>query len=329
MSSTLGYATQGAALTVMNSVADLRSAWERGDSLWIIAHNRSASLETFLREELQLHSLTLEDLWNQTEVAKVEDFANYVQVVAQEFVIAGHASGSGLNIKLVEFEAILGARFIVTRFHDQRACETWRRGGEPLAELLHKGPVWIMHALLDKIVDDTLPLVDKLDTEVVLLERAVLAKAGTPGGAKVLADLFALKRTLHRIRRVGIHQREVLYRLSRGDVREIPQEALPFFRDIHDHFLRTADHVDSYRELLVAVLDGYYSAQSSKLNEVMKTLTLISTIMMPLTFVAGIYGMNFENMPELKTRWGYPLALASMLAIAVSIYGWFRYKKWI
>ena len=122
----------------------------------------------------------------------------------------------------------------------------------------------------------------------------MLEKAGTPQGKKVLARILEFKRTLQELRRMSIHQREILLRLSRGDFDEIPADALPFYRDVYDHFLRINDIAEGYRDLVTSALDAYLSVQSNRMNEVMKTLTLMSTVMLPLTFIAGVYGMNFK-----------------------------------
>src|SRR5207237_4182573 len=114
--------------------------------------------------------------------------------------------------------------------------------------------------------------------------------------------LFRLEPALPRLRRVAVYQREVLKRLSRGDFEEIPEKALPFFRDVYDHFARVADLADSYRELLSGALYAYLSVVSNRMNEIMKALTLVATVMLPVTFIAGVYGMNFDHMPELHWR---------------------------
>ena len=128
---------------------------------------------------------------------------------------------------------------------------------------------------------------------------------------------------------MAIHQREILLKFGRGEIEEIPHDAMPFFRDVYDHFLRINDLVESYRDLVTSALEAYLSVQSNRMNEIMKTLTLMSTVMLPITFIAGVYGMNFENMPELKTSWGYPLVLLLMAATVVGALVWFRQKGWI
>ena len=128
---------------------------------------------------------------------------------------------------------------------------------------------------------------------------------------------------------MSIHQREILLRISRGEFEEIPRETVPFFRDVYDHFLRINDLIESYRDLVTSALEAYLSVQSNRMNEVMKTLTMISTIMLPLTFIAGIYGMNFTHMPEIDWVVGYPAVLALMAAIDFVIYRKLKKAKWL
>jgi magnesium transporter len=128
---------------------------------------------------------------------------------------------------------------------------------------------------------------------------------------------------------MSIHQREILLRLARGEFDEIPAEMMPFYRDVYDHFLRVNDLVESYRDLVTSALEAYLSVQSNRMNEIMKQLTLVATVMLPITFIAGVYGMNFEHMPELKWTYGYPLVIGLMTLIVVGSLIWFRHRGWI
>ena len=175
------------------------------------------------------------------------------------------------------------------------------------------------------MVDDYLPLLDRMDESIDALEQEVLSDSGDD----VLARIFAMKRKLQQLRRVGVHQKEVLYRLGRGEFDEIPEPLLPFFRDVYDHYVRVNDLADSYRDLLSATFEAHLSVQSNKMNAIMKTLTLATTVFMPLTFIAGVYGMNFEHMPELKSPRAYPIVLAAMAAIALVIMLFYRRKRWL
>ena len=117
--------------------------------------------------------------------------------------------------------------------------------------------------------------------------------------------------------------------MSRAEFDEIPAEAAPFFRDVYDHFVRVTDLAESYRELASGALEAYLSVQANRMNEIMKTLTLMSTVMLPLTFIAGVYGMNFKAMPELEWSYGYPYAVGLMLVVGIGLGVWFRRRRWL
>src|SRR5262249_50875997 len=143
-----------------------------------------------------------------------------------------------------------------------------------------------------------------------------------------VAKVMALRSALHRFRRTAVHQREVLLRISRGEFKQIPPEELPFFRDVHDHAVRISDLVDDARDLLGGVLEAHLSMVSNRRNEVMKVLTMIAPVFLPISFIAAVYGMNFEHMPELHWRYGYLFAWAAMLATAGGLVAWFRSRGW-
>jgi magnesium transporter len=189
---------------------------------------------------------------------------------------------------------------------------------------IDKGAVWVAHSLLDHLTDHYFPVMDSFDDAVDALEIEVV----THPTREALQRIFALKRSLMRLRRVAVHQKEILMRLSRGEFALIPERALPFYRDVYDHFVRVSDLADTYRELVSGALDAYLSTQSNRMNEIMKVLTGFSTVMLPLTFIAGVYGMNFEHMPELKWEYGYAFAWALMLVVAAGLLVYFRRKRW-
>jgi magnesium transporter len=190
--------------------------------------------------------------------------------------------------------------------------------------LFDKGAAWVVHALLDHLTDHYLPLMDAFDTAIDSVET----EAVTQPSRTALQNIFALKRSLMTLRRVTSHQREILLRLSRAEFDLIPTELLPFFRDVYDHFTRVSDLCDSYRELVSGALDAYLSTTSNRMNEIMKVLTAIATIMMPLTFIAGVYGMNFEHMPELRWHYGYAFVWGLMVAVTIVMLAYFRRKRW-
>ena len=308
----------------LNDAAAIRAALVGGKMIWIELVAQCKEADELLVEVLDIHPLTLEDIWGMRQQPKLEDYRKYLYII-----IHGVKGAKRGGFDLVELDVVIGKTFLIT--HDPHGAIS-REIIEELERdphLLQKGPAWLAHSILDTAVDNYLPIVDDLDVQLEELNNDVLDRAGTPRGHAVMKRILRFKRVLQNLRRMSIHQREIFLRLSRGDFEEIPRETVPFFRDVYDHFLRVNDTIESYRDTVTSSLEAYLSVQSNRMNEVMKTLTMISTVMLPLTFVAGIYGMNFDHMPELKWVLGYPFSLVLMSLIAAGILMWFRHKGWL
>ena len=187
------------------------------------------------------------------------------------------------------------------------------------------GPGYLAYALLDALVDLYFPIVERLAQELEDLEEDVL---GRPGGS-TLAAIHAIRRQLVIIRRIGWPQREAIQTLARLDSDRIPAEVRPFLRGVETHIAQVVELVDSSRDMVMGLMDIHLSNLGQRTNEVMKTLTIMASIFIPLTFVAGVYGMNFEHMPELHTPSGYFILLGVMLSIATVLLLVFRKKRWL
>jgi len=304
---------------------EIRDAYAARKPLWLDLSDRTPEAEALLAETFRLHPLCIEDIWSDATLPKIEDFGNYLYVLAN-----GVETKPGSAVSVLELDMVVGTHFLISH-HTGRmlavdnVTDDLRRN----PRLLSKGPAWVLHSLLDHLIDHFSPLMDSFDDQLDELERDVIEYAGLPEGRGLLPKIFGLKRSLMSLRRTAVYQRDMLLRLSRGEFECIPQETLPFFRDVYDHFARTSDLADSYRDLVTSALDAYLSVQSNRMNEVMKALTLISTVMLPLTFIAGVYGMNFEFMPELHWKHGYAFALILMGTVAVGIVLLFRRKRWL
>jgi magnesium transporter len=313
----------GSTLHVTRVPAEIHDALASKHQIWIELEHQDHACDELLSRQLALHSLTIEDIWGERSQPKLEEYDDYLYIIVHS--IAGTTAD---QVQLVELDLVLGPTYVIT--HDPHGLVNGvREELDRSPRLLEKGQAWLAHAILDNAVDRYLPVIDDLDTQLSALEDDVLRKAGTKQGPPILRKVLHFKRMLLMLRRVSIHQREILLRLARGEFRQIPPEAAPFYRDVYDHFLRVNDLIESYRDLVAGALEAYLSVQSNRANEVMKTLTLMSTVMLPLTFIAGVYGMNFEFMPELKTRWGYFGALGLMAAVAGGALLWFRHRGWI
>jgi magnesium transporter len=320
---------EGTQIVVSTEGPQILAAIQAGKNVWVELERKSEEADRLLTA-LEIHPLTVEDIWGTSNQPKLDDFPNYLYCI-----IHGISAAQKAKLELVEVDIVIGPTWLITHDRDGLVCDDIGTELDHSTRLLVKGAPWLAHAILDRAVDRYLPIIDQLDGDIDRLENDVIEKAGTPRGKGVLTRILQFKRLLQKLRRTSIHQREILLKLSRGEYEEIPEEALPFYRDVYDHFLRVQDIAEGYRDLVTSSLDAYLSVQSNRMNEVMKTLTLISTVMLPLTFIAGVYGMNFKpeksdlNMPELEWYYGYPYALVLMAAVAVGILWFFKHKGWI
>ena len=187
------------------------------------------------------------------------------------------------------------------------------------------GPDYLAYAILDMIVDQNFHFLDSIDEIVDSVEEELL----TNPSEKTLGEIQRIKRELIYARRSNSPLRELLSAIMRSETLLIQDSTQIYFRDVYDHVLRITEAIESYREMMSGLLDIYISSVSNKMNEVMKVLTVFASIFIPLTFIAGIYGMNFEYMPELKMRWAYPTLWVGFIAIPVVLLSYFKRKKWL
>lgn len=311
--------------------ADVVAAHEAGKIYWMELDERSDEASGFLETTLKIHPLAIEDVWNDVGLPKVEDFGDYVQIIVHG-IRDDDKNSSDVPVELAELDLLIGRNFLVTHAHDEKVCAITPVQSEVArnARVLKKGPAWIAHAIMDRLVDEYLPVIDRFDEKIESIETRILSEDGqSTEDETVIPEIIRVKRSLQMLRRTTIYQREILLRLSRAEFDEIPRELVPFYRDVYDHYARVTELVDSYRELVTSLLEAHLSMQSNRMNIVMKRLTIMSTIMLPLSVIAGIYGMNFEKMPELKWTYGYPFALGLMVCVAAGIVIWFKAKKWL
>ncbi len=305
--------------------AAVAQAHAAGHVVWVDLGDRREECEALLANVFKLHPLVIEDVWGDRALPKVDKYDDYLFVL----VHAVAAGSSASDFALLEVDIVIGANFVITHHTGSRAVKAVWADACHTTRLMKKGPAFVMHGVLDELVDDYFPVLNELDGEIDDLEEQVLTFAGRAGGNELMGRILDFKRTVQLLRRNGLHQREMFLRLGRDDVAQIPREAIPFFRDVYDHFARVIDLTDNYRELLASALEAFFSMQSNRMNEIVKTLTLISTVMLPLTFIAGVYGMNFDRMPELRWHYGYPLTLAFMGGVAAGILFWFKRRGWL
>jgi magnesium transporter len=191
--------------------------------------------------------------------------------------------------------------------------------------ILGRGPDFLLYNIVDQMVDAHFPLIEQIEEAVDDLQDRIFENAEPAH----LDELLHLKRDVNVLRRHSLPQRELLNQISRGDASFIQREHLIYFRDVYDHMFRISETIDVDRDLMTGTMDAYLSVVANRTNEIMKVLTIFSAIMLPLTLIAGIYGMNFEHMPELKWVRGYPFALSIMGVVTVLMLAYFWWRGWI
>jgi magnesium transporter len=294
-------------------------------TLWVDMCGRDPDpvQERLLSNVFKVHPLVLEDMFDDAPQPKVEDYDDFLYVVVHGL---DRNAEQPDDVGTIELDVLIGPRWVITHHpRGLRSTEAIEAEIRKSPRLFQRGPSYIAHGILEHLSDHYKPMMERFEEEIDALEARVLEDPDS----NPTAQIFALKRSLGRIKRIASHQREVVQRLARGEFERVDRGALPFFRDIANDFVRVTDLCEGHRELLAAIFETYRSVQSQKLNEIMKVLTLISTIMLPMTFIAGVYGMNFEVMPELKWEYGYPFAMLLMIVVAVGLVTYFRKRRWI
>jgi len=278
-------------------------------------------LETF-GKQFQLHPLLLEDIANTDQRPKLDDYETCLFLVMKMLSVTDRQ-----DIVVEQVSFVLGRNFVIS--FQENGTDAFTpvrdrlRGGK--GRLRQSGADSLLYALVDAIVDQYFEVLEVLGEKIEVLQDLVISDPKP----ETLHRIHTLKRQLLFLRRAVWPLREAANNLSRSDSPFLQESTKVFFRDVYDHVIQIVDTIETLREMVSAGLDIYLSSISYRLNAVMKVLTIITTIFMPLTFIVGIYGMNFEHMPELKWEWGYPLVLGIMAAIAIAMLGFFKGKKWI
>jgi magnesium transporter len=307
------------------STAEMELVLKQPDALlWISLEQPSeAEAQAILQDLFHFHPLAIEDCLNSGyQTPKVDDYGAYIFIIAH----AVHSKTSYAEIETMELNFFLGQNFMVTLFLDEAMPpveHVWQRIARD-ERLTQNGSDFLCHGVLDKLVDDYLPILDKLDDEIEWLEDQVLEKPQP----KTLQRILDLKHALMYLRRIMSPQRELMNRLSRDQFPMIDRHSQLYFRDLYDHLVRYHDLVESLRDIVSGTMEIYLNSTSLRLNEVMKALTVVSTIFLPLSFVAGVYGMNFDFMPELYWKWGYPMVWGLFVAIVVGMLAYFKRQGW-
>jgi magnesium transporter len=308
------------------SLEEIARAFHSAEGLlWVVLdHPDQEELLTVLRDTFQFHPLSIEDCGNEGyQIPKVDDYDDYIFLVLHALLPQGQDL---VDLEMRELDLYLGKNYVVSIFRSAEMPpveRVWNRL-EKDDRLFKNGADFLCHALLDALVDDYMPLIDSMDDEIEWLEDKVLEKPSP----ETLERILALKHATLSLRRVIGPQREIMNRLSRDDFELIAPKHRIYFRDIYDHLVRIQDLSESVRDIVSGTLDIYLSATSNRLNEVMKALTIVSTIFLPLSFVAGVYGMNFRYFPEINWQYGYLFVWGIFVVIVAAMLIYFKRRGW-
>jgi len=308
----------------ISSVEEIAQYRDRDTVTWLNVDGlENVDLVGSIGQMLGIHPLVLEDILNTHQRPKFEEHDDYLYVVLNNLSLIN----DDFSVSYEQVSLLVLNNFIVT--FKEKKDDTFRplkqRLNNSKGRIRNLGADYLAYAILDTIVDRMFALLDSLDDIVESTEEKLLAHTDKD----TLATIQRLKRELIYLRKSVSPLRELFSAMLRSDSTLVHEKTHIYLRDVYDHVLRIAESIDTYRDMLSGLLDIYMSSVGNKMNEVMQVLTVFASIFIPLTFIAGIYGMNFEYMPELKWRWAYPVLWVAFVSISIALLVYFRKKKWL
>lgn len=274
-------------------------------------------------QHFNIHPLVLEDILSTDQRPKIEEFDDYVFMVLKR--VMWHEDKKIFSIDQVSI--VFGSNFLLSFQEDKNplftVIEDRLRKGQ--GHLRDRGSDYLAYILLDTVVDQFFVVLDNMGDQIELIEENIMQNPA-PQTARTL---YRLKRKMLMFRKAIWPVRELVSHLMQVNSKLVTPFVMPYIRDVYDHAMQVLDTTETFRDMLGGMLDIYLSSLANRTNDVMKVLTIIATIFIPLTFIASIYGMNFVYMPELHTKWGYPAVLCLMAVVAVIMLRYFRKKKWL
>jgi len=276
-----------------------------------------------LGQHFELHPLILEDILHTGQRPKLEDFEKYIFIVLTMLT----CTGDNHTVETEQVSIVLSSNFVIS--FQERVGDVFEQIRDRLrnakGRIRKMGPDYLAYSLIDAIVDSYFTILEKMGEKIELLEEQLVVEPTE----KTLHQIHRLKREMIILRKSVWPLREVISGLQRTESALIKDSTSIYLRDVYDHTIQIIDTIESFRDMVSGMVDLYLSSISNKMNAVMKVLTIIATLFIPLTFIAGVYGMNFKYMPELGWRWGYAVVLLAMIVVAVVMLFYFRKKKWL
>jgi magnesium transporter len=296
--------------------------------LWLdIADETPETSRQVLSQAFNFHPLAIDDAIEEIHVPKIDDWGNYLYTVFHEMTLSDKPE---IELQTHELDVFIGANFIVT-YHAESmpALERVWANCQRDEQQAKKGAGNLVYKLVDEIVDGYLSLMDQMDDMVDQIEDQIFENPQT----RILEKLFQGKRTLLNFRRIIMPLREVLNKLSRGDFTVVPVKDRNYYRDIYDHLVRLYDISENLRDMMTGALDTYLSVVNNRMNDIMKTLTVITTFFMPITFITGFFGMNFfqpiNPFVVLVSKIAFIVVAPFFIIVPIFMYFWMRRRAWL
>ncbi|MFH0853799.1 MAG: magnesium/cobalt transporter CorA [bacterium] len=318
----VSYFSTGVQKKSINNIQELtKLAKDRVHWINVVGLNNAKKIKE-LAEVFQLHPLLVEDISQTDQRPKVEDFGNALSLIVK--MLRYDEKKNDVIVEQVTF--VIGSNWVLS--FQEKAGDVFDSVRERIdggkGRIRKSGADYLAYALLDTIVDHYFTILEHVGENLELVENELL----TNPSDKTLHQINQFKQEAILLRRSVWPLRDVIGRLERVEFSQIKNETVFFIRDVYDHTIQVIETIESYRDILSSMVDLYLSSVSNRMNAVMKVLTIIATIFIPLTFVTGIYGMNFRFMPELEQSWGYPAVLLVMLIAAIGMIWYFKRKHW-
>lgn len=308
----------------IESLADILDYKDKDTVTWVIVEGlTNIGLVEAIGDYFDIHGLVLEDILNTHQRPKIEEYDDHLYIVLKSLVTA--SDSFSVNYEQVSLLVLDRFVFMFKEKSDALLDPIIKRLHSKKGRIRQSGADYLMYVILDTIVDQNFELIDALDESVTLLEDELYKKPTH----KTMTSIQALKRELIVVRRNIAPIRELMADLVHSESTLIHPSTVIYLRDVQDHALRVVELIESHRDILGSLIEIYMSSINNKMNEVMKVLTLFASIFIPLTFITGIYGMNFDYMPELHNPWAYPFLWVLFITIPLSLLLLFKKKKWL
>jgi magnesium transporter len=307
----------------IDSISELLPYKTTNSITWVIVDGLAdTAIIRDIGEHFDIHHLVLEDVLNTHQRTKFEEYSDCLY-----FVIKAVSLNDSFNVEYEQISILVLNNFVFTFMEkpDNLFDPILNRLNNEASQLRSTGSDYLAYMIMDTVVDDYFSLHDKFDEVIEKIEDELLANPSI----NTLKDIQKVRRELIFLRKTVAPLREVLAAIRRSESTLFNERTKRYFADIYDHSIRIIESLESYRELIAGMLDIYLSSVSNKMNETMKFLTVFASIFIPLTFLAGVYGMNFEYMPELKWQWSYPVLWGVFISTAVLLLIYFKRKKWL